>query len=112
MQLSLRGAAKIFLSVNIVLLLASAFTIMAILLENTPNGYEWYYNITDNIQPFAIGTWFLTLALSPILATLLSLRFGYELGKTFHWRISIVILLFIGIPSLLFVVLVYFMSGI
>lgn len=112
MQLSLRGAAKILLSVNIVLLFASAFAIMAILLENNPDGYEWYYNASYNIQPFAIGTWLLTLALSPILATTLSLRFGYQLRKTIHWRISIVILLLIGMPSLLFIVLGYFMSDI
>ena len=79
MQVSLRGAAKILLSVNIALLFGSAFVLMAILLENNPESYEWYYNTTYNIQPFVICTWLLTLALSPILVTALFLRFGYEI---------------------------------
>ena len=110
-RISLAGATKILLSVNIALLFGSAFVLMAILLENNPEGYAWYYNTTYNIQPFVIGVWLLSLAFSLILAAALLIRFGVEVRKTIQWEISIAIMVFAGLPSLAFVALGFFMHG-
>jgi len=112
MRISLGGATKILLSMNIALLAGFTFVFMAILLENNPEGYAWYYNATYNIQRFVIALWLLSLALSPVLATALLIRFGAEVRKTIQWKISIAIMIFAGLPSLAFVALGFYMHGI
>ena len=112
MWISTRGAAKILLGVNLMLLAGFAFTLMFILLVNSPDLSEWIYNVTYRIQPLIIYSWFLAIVLSPVLAITLSLYFGYEIRKTIQWKMSIVIMVFAGLPSLAFVGLGFAMRGI
>ena len=112
MWVSARGAAKILLGVNIMLLPGLAFTLMFILLEGSPDLYEQAYNATYKIQPLVIYSWFLAIGLSPVLAIVFSLHFGYEIRKTIQWKFSIVIMVFVGLPSLAFVGLGLAMRGI
>ena len=112
MWVTTKGAAKILLSVNLMLLPGFAFTLMFILLETSPDLYEWAYNATYKIQHLVIYSWLLAIVLSPMLAIALSLYFGYEVRKTNQWKISIAIMVFIGLPSLAFVGLGLAMSGI
>ena len=112
MWVSARGAAKILLGVNLMLLPGFAFTLTFILLENSTDLYGWIYNATYKIQPIIVYSWYLAIGLSPMLAIALSLCFGYEIRRTLQWKISMVIMLFAGLPSLAFVslsfVMVYF----
>ena len=71
-----------------------------ILLEDSPDLYELVYYATYNIQRLIIFSWVIALALSPVLAITLSLCFGFEVRKTGQWKISIVIMVFAGLPSL------------
>lgn len=112
MWVSTRGAAKILLGVNIMLLPGLAFTLMFILLESSPDLYDLAYNAIYKIQPLVIYSWFLAIGLSPVLAIVFSLHFGYEIRKTIQWKISIAIMAFIGLPSLAFVGLGLAMHGI
>ena len=112
MWFSSRGAAQILLGVNVILLCGFAFTLMFILLERNPDLYEQAYNATYKIQPFIIYSWFLALVLSPVLAIVLSLCFGNEVRKTIQWKISIGVMVFVGLPSLAFFWLGFAMRGI
>jgi hypothetical protein len=105
-------AAKILLGVNVILLCGSVFILIAILLEDSPDLYEWYYYATYNIQRLIIFSWVIALALSPVLAIILSLCFGYELRKKVQWKISIVLMVFAGFPSLVLLGIGFAMRGI
>ena len=112
MWVSARGAAKLLLGVNLMLLPGFAFALTFILLENSTDLYGWIYNATYKIQPLIVYSWFLAIGLSPMLAIALSLCFGHEIRKTIQWKISMVIMVFAGLLSLAFVslsfVMVYF----
>lgn len=100
------------MGVNVVLLIGFSFILTSILLENSPDLYEWYYYVTYDIQPVIIYSWFVSLLLSPVLALTFSLRFGAELRKTICWKISIAIMILAGVPSLALAVVGYLMRGI
>ena len=100
------------LGVNVILLCGSAFILMAILLEDSPDLYEQVYYATYSIQRLIIFTWIIILALSPILAITLSLCFGFEVRKTVQWKISIVIIVGAGLPSLALLGTGFVMHGI
>jgi len=112
MRVTTKGAAKILLGVNLMLLPGFAFTLMFILLETSPDLYEWAYNATYKIQHLVIYSWLLAIVLSPMLAIAFSLCFGYEVRKTIQWKVSIVIMAFVGLPSLVFIGLGLAMRGI
>lgn len=112
MWVSTKSAANLLLGVNIMLMLGFVFTLMFILLERSPDLQDWAYNATYEIQPLIIYSWFLSILLSPVLAIVLSFLFGYKIRNTTQWKISIVVMVFIGMPSLLFAVSGYFMRGI
>ena len=103
MRVSVRGAARILLGVNLILLIGFTFTLMFILLENSPDLYDWIYNATYKIQTIIVYSWFLSIGLSPMLAIALSVCFGYEIRKTIQWKISMAIMVLAGLPSLAFV---------
>ena len=109
---STKAATKIFLGINLMLLSGFAFTLMFILLENKPDLYAWAYYATYDIQPYIICLWFLALVLSPALAIVFSFYFGCEIRKTIQWKIGVTIMVFAGLPSLLFVAIGYVMRGI
>jgi hypothetical protein len=90
------------LGVSIVLLIGFAFVLTAILLEDSEL-YTWYYNATHRIQPIIVYFWFLALVLSPTLALTFSLLYGAEMRKTIQWKISIIIMVLAGLPSLVLV---------
>ncbi len=100
MSVSSKAASIILLGVNVILLCGSAFILIAILLEDSSDLYGRVYYATYNIQRVIIFSWVIALALSPVLAITLSLCFGYEVRKTVQWKISIVIMVFAGFPSL------------
>ena len=106
-----RVTAKILLGVNIILLCTFAFNLVPILLEDS-DLYEVFYYATYNIQPFVTYSWFTALGLSPVLAITLSLCFGYEVRKTVQWKISIVIMVLAGLPSLAYVGIGFAIRGI
>jgi hypothetical protein len=112
MWVSAREAAKVLLGVNIMLLPGFVFTLMFILLEKSPDLYEPAYNATYKIQLLVAYSWFLALVLSPVLAIVVSLCFGYEIRRTIQWKISMAIMTFVGLPSLAFVGLSLVMRGI
>jgi hypothetical protein len=111
-SVSSKVAAQILLGVNVILLCVSAFILMVILLENSPDLYERIYDATYVIQRLIIFSWFIALALSPVLAITLSLCFGLDVRKTVHWKISIVIMAVAGLPSLAFLGVGFAMRGI
>ena len=112
MWVSSRGAAKITLGVNVILLCGFAFTLMFILLESNPDLHKRAYNDTYKIQPLITYSWFLASVLSPVLAIVVSLYFGKEVRKTIQWKISIGVMVFVGLPSLAFFWLGFAMRGI
>jgi hypothetical protein len=112
MSVSSKAAAIILLGVNVILLCGSAFILIVILLEDSPDLYERIYYATYNIQRLIIFTWVIALALSPVLAITLSLCFGYEVRKTMQWKISIVLMVFAGLPSLVLLGIGFVMRGI
>jgi hypothetical protein len=112
MSVSSKVAAKILLGVNVILLCGSAFILIVILLEDSPDLYGRVYYATHNIQRFTIFSWVIALALSPVLAITLSSCFGYEVRKKVQWKISIVIMLFTGLPSFVLLGICFAMRGI
>jgi len=112
MSVSSKAAAIILLGVNVILLCGFAFNLVPILLGGSPDLYGRVYYATYNIQPLTIYSWIITLALSPVLAITLSLCYGYEVRKTVQWKISIVILVFAGFPSLVLLGIGFAMRGI
>ena len=111
-SVSSKAAAIILLGVNVILLCGSAFIFMAILLEDSPDVYEQIYYATYGIQRFIIFTWIIALVLSLLLAITLSLCFGFEVRKTVQWKISIVIIVGAGLPSLALLGTGFVMHGI
>ena len=112
MSVSSEVAVKILLGVNVILLCGSAFILVAILLEDSPELYKQVYYATYSIQRFFIFTWVIALVLSPLLAIALSLCFGFEVRKTVQWKISIVIIMGAGLPSLALLGIGFVMHGI
>ena len=112
MSVSSKAAAIILLGVNVILLCGSAFILIAVLLEDLPDLYGRVYYATYNIQRLIIFSWVIALALSPVLAITLSPCFGYEVRKTVQWKISIVIMVFAGLPSLVLLGIGFAMRGI
>jgi hypothetical protein len=103
MRVSVRGAARLLLSVNLILLFGFIFTLIFILLENSADLYGWVYDATYTIQTVIVYSWFLSIGLSPILAIALSICFGYKIRKTIEWKSSMTIIVIAGLPSLTFV---------
>lgn len=112
MWINAKCATKILLGVNIMLMPGFVVTLMYILFENNPGLYRWTYNAIYEIQHLIIYSWFFAIILSPVLAIAFSFFFGSEIRKTTQWKISIVIMVLIGIPSLLFVVMGVTMNSI
>lgn len=95
-----RIAANVLLAVNLVMLCGFTFILLAILLENNPDMYAKYYHATHGIQPLIIYSWFLSLALSPLLVLAFLLRFGRAVRKSIQWKISMGLMVIVGLPSL------------
>ena len=100
MSVGSKAAVIILLGVNVILLGGSVFIFTGILLEGSPGLYKRVYNVTYNIQPFIIFSWGIALALGLVLTIVLSICFGCEFRKTVQWKISVVIMVIAGLPSL------------
>ena len=70
------------------------------------------YYATYNIQRLITFSWLIALTLSPVLAITFSLFFGNEVRKTVQWKLSIVITVFAGLPSLVLLGIGFAMRGI
>ena len=105
MGVSVRTAARILLSVNLILLLGFIFVFLFILFENSVVLYDWLFNATSRIQTIIVYSWFLVLGLGPVFAIAFSVFFGNEIRKTIEWKSSMTIFIVAGIPSLTFVVI-------
>ena len=105
MGVSVRTAARILLSVNLVLLLGFAFAFLFILLENSVDLYDLIFNTTLKLQTIIVYSWFLALGLGPVFAIAFSVFFGEAIRKTIEWKISMTIFIVAGLPSLTIVVI-------
>lgn len=105
MGVSVRGAARILLGVNLILLFGFTFVFLFILLENSVDLYDRLYNSTSKIQTIIVYCWFLAVGLSPVYANALSTFIGDEIRKTTEWKSSMTIFIVAGLPSLAFVVI-------